>query len=189
MKGINKGSNRGLVQKRIPNSDIQYIEVAEGVFAKIDDCKFDELSKHCYSLSPPNKKSDYTRAVRGVHIYLGYKKYKSKKVFMSHDVIGVPPKGKIVDHINNDPLDNRLCNLQFATKKQNSAKQLKQKRKTSSKYKGVCWDKSRNLWTAHLKTGGRKVFSKRFDSEEDAARAYNEVAKKTFGEFALLNVV
>jgi hypothetical protein len=183
LKGINSGSRRGLSQNRIPNSPIQHIQIADGVFATVDDDGFDELSKYCWYLD------DNGRATRVEHVYLGFKKYKSRHVRMHHDVIGRPPEGLVIDHINNNRLDNRLCNLQFATQKQNSQKTIKQCRKTSSKYKGVCWDKERKKWMAYLKTGGRRVFTKRFDTELEAARAYNAKAREVFGEFALLNDV
>ena len=38
---------------------------------------------------------------------------------------GVIPEGKVIDHINNDKEDNRLCNLQLITHQQNCKKSAK----------------------------------------------------------------
>ena len=38
---------------------------------------------------------------------------------------GIIPDGKVIDHINNDKEDNRLCNLQLITPQQNCKKSAK----------------------------------------------------------------
>ena len=62
------------------------------------------------------------------------------------ELIGRPlTKDELVDHINGDKLDNRRSNLRIATRSQNNANKGKRKG-TSSKFKGVSWDKKRNKW-------------------------------------------
>lgn len=99
----------------------------------------------------------------------------------------------MVDHINHDTLDNRRQNLRVVTRRQNQANMRKCSKATSSKYKGVSWDKSRNKWMAALgpKVEGktRRIHLGRFDREEDAALAYNKGASALFGVFAKLNKV
>ncbi len=150
-------------------------------YALVDDKDHKRLSKFCWYLS------DKGYAVRGIHVYLGFKKYKSKKIRMHNEIMGAPSGGMIWDHHDNNPLNNQRNNLRLATRKNNQANQKKQRRKTSSKYKGVCWDKSRKLWMSHLKKDGKRIFSKRFKTEKEAAVAYNNAAKKHFGDFARLN--
>ena len=38
---------------------------------------------------------------------------------------GIIPEGKVIDHINNDKEDNRICNLQLVTQKENCKKSAK----------------------------------------------------------------
>jgi hypothetical protein len=108
-------------------------------------------------------------------------------IFMQNEIMG-KVSGKILDHINSDRLDNRRENLRFCTPKENSRNKSKQKtRKTSSRFKGVCWDKSRGKWISKIKVDRRAIQLGRFDGEEQAAFVYDEAAKKYFGEFAKLN--
>lgn len=93
-----------------------------------------------------------------------------------------------VDHINKDKLDNRRSNLRICTQKQNGGNASKAKtRKFTSKYKGVYFDKERNKWIAKIKRNHRNIWIGRFDTEKEAAKAYNIQARIIFREFAELN--
>ena len=94
------------------------------------------------------------------------------------------PKGMDTDHINGNTLDNRRCNLRVCTRERNTGNQ-KPLRGITSKFKGVCWVKARSKWRVAI--SGK--FIGEYISELDAAKAYNEAAKKHFGEFARLNVI
>ena len=47
---------------------------------------------------------------------------------------GIIPEGKVIDHINNDKEDNRLCNLQLMTQQQNCKKSAKDRDNTFTAY-------------------------------------------------------
>ncbi|MHC4655116.1 MAG: AP2 domain-containing protein [Planctomycetota bacterium] len=104
-----------------------------------------------------------------------------------HQVIMGTEEGKVIDHINSNGLDNRKANVRFATPQQNGWNQRKQRGNYSSKYKGVHWEKKRNQWRARITFKGRVVPLGRFDTEEEAGRAYDGKARELFGEFASLN--
>jgi hypothetical protein len=105
-----------------------------------------------------------------------------------HREIMNAPAGLVVDHQNGNGLDNRRCNLRLANHSQNTHNSIrKTKDKTSSRYIGVSWDKYRRKWHARIQYMGKRINLGRFDSEEEAARAYDATARKLFGEFARLN--
>lgn len=86
--------------------------------------------------------------------------------FLNHIPCGYK---KVVDHIDNNKLNNNLSNLQIVTNRFNVSK--KQVIKTS-KYTGVCFDKERNKWVTHIKINGKTKKIGRFTNEIDAAIAY-----------------
>jgi len=104
-----------------------------------------------------------------------------------HREIMNAPKGLLVDHRNSDSLDNRRSNLRLATHSQNQFNKRKTKTNTTSRYLGVTFDKSRGQWAAKIKHSNKRIWLGRFDSEIEAAKAYDEAAKKYHGEFARLN--
>lgn len=85
-----------------------------------------------------------------------------------------------LDHINRDRGDNRIENLRPCTHSQN----LGNARAKRGQYKGVSFCKATQRWRAQL-----NGHIGRFDTPEEAALAYNEAAKKHYGEFAHLNEV
>jgi len=92
-----------------------------------------------------------------------------------------------IDHRNGDPLDNRRSNLRPASRAQNNANTRKYKNGMTSRFKGVCFDKFQANFRATIQVNRRQLCLGRFDSEEEAARAYNRAALEHFGEFARLN--
>lgn len=57
----------------------------------------------------------------------------------------------------------------------------------SSRFRGVSRDKKRGKWASNIRVDGRLRCIGRFDSEDDAARAYDKAAREAFGESAKLN--
>jgi hypothetical protein len=108
------------------------------------------------------------------------------KTMYLHREIMQAPKGLLVDHKNNDGLDNRRANLRLATHSQNGCNRPR-KKNGSSRFKGVIFLKDRKRWSARLKKNGKHIFLGNFKNEIDAARVYDEAAKQYHGEFACLN--
>lgn len=59
--------------------------------------------------------------------------------------------------------------------------------KRTSKFRGVGYNKQHRRWVSWFLQSGRKTHLGMFDSEESAARAYDERAKKVLGSKAILN--
>jgi len=97
------------------------------------------------------------------------------------------PAGLLCDHINRNGLDNRKANLRPATVSQNLCNRTKRKTKSRSKYKGLEWDKIQRKYKARIQLNNRKIYLGSFNSEIDAAKAYDKAARKYHGDFATPN--
>lgn len=115
------------------------------------------------------------------------KQTKKAKQETMHRFILNPPIGQLIDHKDGDTLNNKKSNLRFCTPQENQRNKNSYKGSVS-KFKGVCWDKSRKKWTAKINFEGTKNLG-RFEKETEAARAYNVAAKELHGEYARLNKV
>lgn len=120
---------------------------------------------------------------RGWRIYKDGYVRDSRGVAMHREIAGAPD-GKVVDHINGDPLDNRRENLRVCTQQQNLWNG-KAHRDGSSKYRGVSWNARKGKWRVQIQ-GKTLGF---YDDEDFAASVYNAEAAARFGAFAKPNVV
>lgn len=85
--------------------------------------------------------------------------------------------GALVDHKNNNPSDNRWCNLREA----NVAKNSQNKRMNRIGLKGTRFRKG--AWEAQIEAHGKGYYLGRFSTEEAAHAAYCAAAHKYHGEF------
>lgn len=107
---------------------------------------------------------------------------------MHNVVLGfAPSKDRVVDHINGNSLDNRRENLRIVTQQQNMFNRTKLAKGGTSKYKGVYWNKQRGMWRAKITLDYRTRHLGYFESETEAAIAYDNEATILFGECAKLN--
>ncbi len=97
------------------------------------------------------------------------------------------PDGKEIDHKDRNPLNNQKNNLRIATRTENTRNQGKIA-KCQSQYKGVGIDFI-GRWCSRIKSKDRVIHIGNFDSERDAAIAYDIAAGYVFGDFAVFNIV
>jgi hypothetical protein len=80
----------------------------------------------------------------------------------------------VVDHINNNKLDNRLENLQIVSNRINTSKNKQNK---TSKYTGVSWRNKSQKWVSYIRDGNKTLFLGEYVNEDDAYNAYCEKLK------------
>ena len=145
------------------------LALTQGKFALVDDEDFERLSEY-------NWRCDKDRARCG-------------NFEMAHIVLQTD---HTIDHKDGNTLDNRKLNLRKCSHSQNHGNSKKTTSKTSSKYKGVTFHKRTERWRAIIGLTNFlgqyiRISLGCFVIEEDAAKAYDEAARKHFGEFACLN--
>tara|TARA_R110002167_G_scaffold13328_1_gene55721 strand:+ start:254 stop:772 length:519 start_codon:yes stop_codon:yes gene_type:complete len=115
-----------------------------------------------YAVSLYKNKKGYTKRVHKlVAIY-----------FLGHKPCG---HTEVIDHIDNNPLNNKLYNLQRTNQRVNTSKD---KKGGTSKYIGVSWYKNCNKWVSKIEINGKGKTIGYFADEKEAAQAYiNELNK------------
>ena len=154
--------------------------MAQPRYAKVDPADYKRLKGYEWIT---RKASNCFHAQR----YVAKGKRKRGTIVYMHQEILKVPKGMVVDHINNDGMDNRSANLRAATRAQNLHNRKKFSSPCSSKYKGVSWKKQTHKWSARIGFENKEIHIGYFKNEIDAAKAYDEAAKKYHGQFASLN--
>ena len=101
-----------------------------------------------------------------------------KKTFLVHQLIAMAflnhkPNGhdRVVDHIDNNPLNNNIENLQLTSQRHNCTKD---KKGYSSKYVGVSFHSKTGRWVAKIDINGKPTSLGYFTCELAAAKAYND---------------
>jgi len=167
-----------------PVPGARWIHLTRGKFALVDEDLFEELDQRPWHWQADGRSSGH--AVSGSH---------GTRVLLHQVVLGVTGKTH-VDHQDNNGLDCRRKNLRVATKVQNGANREKfigrPGRVFTSKYKGVV-NRSKHLspgaapWLSRIRVEWRLIFIGRYETEVEAAVAYDAAAIHYFGEFAKTN--
>lgn len=154
---------------------MKYIPLTQGRQAIVDDEDYEVVRKYKWSLkTSSDKKRHYvTTRINNKTAYL-------------HRLIMNPPKHLEIDHRNHNCLDNRKCNLRICTHSQNMQNSMK-KTNCKSKYKGIYWEKKKSKWRPTINDGNHNIYLGYYESEIEAAKAYDKKAIELFGEFAFVN--
>lgn len=140
----------------------------------VDNENFEELNKYKWTINIVNK---YT------YVYRSFTINKKKKFIKMHrQIMNIENSKILVDHINHNTLDNRKENLRLCNHSTNGMNRNVRKDSTC-KYLGVRYMKDRNKYTAQIQ--GKHIGI--FNTEIEAALAYDNKAKILFKEFANLN--
>jgi hypothetical protein len=131
-----------------------------------------------------NKNTLLTKTIKGDYQTVRLYGIGSTKDFSIHILVAImfkghtpsgSTKGLVVDHIDNNPLNNRADNLQLIPHRENCSKD---KKGYTSKFAGVYFRKDRGTWQARITFNYRAISLGCFILEIDAANAY----QKALGE-------
>ena len=113
------------------------------------------------------------------------KKTKNHSWFFHREVLGNPKDG-VIDHINRNITDNRICNLRHVDKRINVLNT--DKINSATGYRGV-WQSNKHSkpYYAEVKSNGVKHTSEAIDNPHVAAYLYNLKAEEIYGDFAFQN--
>jgi len=156
------------------------IKLTRGKVALVDDEDYERL--RCYKWhawsNPPRNKSWYAKRT----VYLG--DYRTMSIFMHREILGLGSNDPEVDHRDGDGLNNRRNNLRIATCSENRSNRVRAEQSTAP-YKGIT--RHGNKWRARIGINGTRIHLGTFESAEEAAKTYDEAAKRIHMEFARLN--
>lgn len=152
---------------------MKLIALTQGKYAIVDDEDFEWLNQWKWC------------ADNHQFTFYAVRTSEKTKIYM-HSFIIKAKDGYEIDHRNNNGLDNQRHNLRVCTHIQNCHNGTSHKDSTSN-YKGVSWYKNYQNWNAKICHNYKIKNLGYYESEIEAAKAYDEKAKELFGEFAKLN--
>ncbi len=166
------------------------IPLTQGLMAKVDDEDFERVNHQKWHVK--KERDGQFDAICGRK-----KGGKQKYILMSHDILKGYRKKRlhlaimesykpIVRHLNGNRLDNRKENLKICSRRE-MAHYSRPDRECTSVYKGVSWYSYGGKWKMQITTGDNTRELWYFNSEKEAAQAYNKSAQWHFGERTYLN--
>lgn len=162
---------RSRSERRVSENGV--VILTKNAVAYVDPQDVSLVSKYCWYLTSGGYAA--TRAADNTFIYL-------------HRLITNAPDHLVVDHADKNRLNNRRSNLRVCTPSENAWNLIPFKPVGYSRHKGVTLDKKRGQWLVQVTAHGVRRTG-RYESEIEAATAYNKLAQEMHGEFAVLNDV
>ena len=149
---------------------------------------FGNVKSFCYKkdgkiMKPQTNKNGY------LHIIIWGMSSVKPKIFKVHRLVlqtfNPTEEDLECNHKNHIKKDNRLCNLEWVSKSQNT--RYKKKREgCSSQYRGV--HKTKGKWKTQCRLDGKQIHLGYFDTEQEGAKVYNDfVIKHGLQDFNILN--
>lgn len=112
--------------------------------------------------------------------------------YLSRWLLGVTDSKVVVDHIDQNPLNNTRTNLRIVDRRENaynSGKQGWDRPTKTSQYRGVSWNSQCNSWQAKINLPDGKTKSSFHKNEEDAAKARDEMVLEFLKRNDCLNFI
>ena len=151
---------------------MRQIELTQGQVALVDDEDHEELNQYKWHAAKIRNSCYARRHFRGSEGKKGIKA-------MHHEIMGIPPEGFMMDHINGLGTDNRKENLRFVTRRQNAQNRVFWE--STSQYPGVSWYAPYTKWMARIQINYKQKNLGYFIDEKEAFNAYKQ-AVEALGE-------
>lgn len=156
---------------------VKEIQLQNGIFVLVDDEDYERVNKHLWVVRFANS---------SIPLISGFVEDKTK--YLSHFILDLEDIVDSVSFSNGNRFDFRKENL-IRINRVSVSRRKKAHRGSSSKYKGVSWRDDSKKWLAKIKIDKKDFRIGLFENEDEAAKAYNQVAKEIYGEDYLLNVI
>jgi hypothetical protein len=145
--------------------------------ALVDDEDYEYLNQWKWFVYPEGK-TFY--AMRNIYINNKCKQLRMHRIILNVSI------GEIIDHKDHNGLNNQRNNIRVCTFTENTINTIKAKSK--SQYWGVRIKKN-NKYLSRIKSNYKVFNLGTYETEKEAALAYNRAAKIHHGEFAKQNIV
>ncbi|MGE3756931.1 MAG: AP2 domain-containing protein [Pseudobdellovibrionaceae bacterium] len=159
-----------------------YITVHPDLKVKIDKEDLERVGQHKWRVTKGT--TGRMRVVTSIRTPKGSRQMTLGKFLMN------PPKGKqVYPRRFNEGLDYRKGNLVVCTLQERQRLLPKKRSQTTSSFRGVSFSQGEKKWRAGIEVEGRSINLGSYKTEAEAALAYNEAARKYFGDVAYQNNV
>ena len=161
----------------------KYFETKTGEKVKVDAEDYDLITEKSWRVI-------YTGQTKKPSVVTSIRTGDSVRTMTLGQYLMKPRKGKMVYPRRwQRGLDYRKDNLIICSMKERQRMLPKRADKSTSKYKGVSYVKSKKIWRARIEKNGKSHYLGDFIHEEHAAMAYNEAALEMFGDIAYQNQI
>lgn len=138
--------------------------------------KCELLKSKGYTYNPENGKIFGVHGKEIINILNGYIHINTRNIkhLQGHHFAWYMTYGNVdfemLDHINQDKLDNRINNLRIATSQLNQHNRLKTT-------KGYYWNEKRKKYGVRIKLNSKEIWIGYYSTQEEASNAYLEAKK------------
>lgn len=182
-----KCRRREVRQDPLPSSieRARWIPLGNNRFSLVDEADYDRVNAFVWS-------DDGRGGIRTFYEKIDGKRI-ARRVRLHHFITGAP-SSVIIDHKDGDETNNRRDNLRPVNdvqSAQNRGKRVRRKGQApKSRFKGV-WEHTlrsgKVKYTAVITAQRNRTYLGIFDTEEEAAEAHDEAARRLHGEYACVN--
>jgi len=159
------------------------IKLTKGYVAIVDDKNFERLNAIKWCACENNN------TVYALHNFKNKKTGKQEMVSMHRFIMGLPKKSKI-DHVDGNGLNNLEENLRHCESADNQHNMKVKRKNNTTGYKGISYVPKvykNKPYTAHICFHGKLIHIGYFETDIEAAMAYDKKAIELFGGFSCLN--